>query len=93
MYLQSDDDSAVIHVFASKQGAPTNPAWYDNLIAAGTTDVEVGTETFPVSVSELTGADRDRIYAEQARRYPGFGEYAVKTKGIRTIPVLALRRL
>jgi hypothetical protein len=24
---------------------------------------------------ELTGAERDRIYAEQARRYPGFAEY------------------
>lgn len=93
MYLQSDDDSAVMYIFASMPGAPTNPAWYDNLIAAGSTDVEVGSETFPVSVSELTGADRDRIYAEQARRYPGFGEYAEKTEGVRTIPVLALRRL
>jgi hypothetical protein len=24
-------------------------------------------------------ADRDRIYAEQARRYPGFAEYARQT--------------
>ena len=46
-----------------------------------------------MSVSELTGAERDRVYAEQARRYPGFGEYAEKTEGIRTIPVLQLRRL
>jgi hypothetical protein len=52
----------------------------------------VGTEQYPVTVSELTGAERDRVYAEQARRYPGFGEYAEKTAGIRTIPVLALRR-
>lgn len=29
---------------------------------------------------------------EHARRYPGFAEYAAKTAGIRTIPVLALRR-
>jgi hypothetical protein len=45
-----------------------------------------------VIVSEVTGEERDRIYDEQARRYPGFAEYAVKTAGIRTIPVLALRR-
>ena len=34
----------------------------------------------------------DRIYAEQARRYPGFAEYARQTAEIRTIPVLELRR-
>jgi len=93
MYLQSEDDSTVMYIFATKSGAPTNPAWYGNLMHARSADVEVGTETFPVSVSELTGAERDRVYAEQARRYPGFGEYAEKTEGIRTIPVLRLRRL
>jgi deazaflavin-dependent oxidoreductase (nitroreductase family) len=92
MYLASDNDSNVIYVFATKSGAPDNPAWYGNLIAAGTAEVEVGTETYPVTVREVTGADRDRIYAEQARRYPNFGEYEVKTAGIRTIPVLELRR-
>ena len=45
-----------------------------------------------MKVTELTGADRDRVYAEQARRYPGFAEYEKKTAGIRTIPVLALHR-
>jgi len=45
-----------------------------------------------VTVSELTGEERDRVYEKQAGRYPGFAEYAVKTAGIRTIPVLALRR-
>jgi deazaflavin-dependent oxidoreductase (nitroreductase family) len=93
MYLQSEDDSTVMYIFATKSGAPTNPAWYGNLMHARSADVEVGTETFPVSVSELTGAERGRLYREQARRYPGFGEYAEKTEGIRTIPVLRLRRL
>jgi hypothetical protein len=45
-----------------------------------------------VTVTELTGDERDRVYDEQARRYPGFAEYAEKTDGIRTIPVLGLRR-
>jgi deazaflavin-dependent oxidoreductase (nitroreductase family) len=93
MYLQPDEDSTVMYIFATKSGAPTNPGWYANLMHAGSADVEVGTEAFPVSVSELTGAERDRVYAEQARRYPGFGEYAKKTEGIRTIPVIQLRRL
>ena len=46
-----------------------------------------------MTVRQLDGAVRDRIYAEQARRYPGFAEYERQTAGIRTIPVLELRLL
>jgi deazaflavin-dependent oxidoreductase (nitroreductase family) len=92
MYLAHDDDVDLIYVFASKAGAPTNPDWYYNLTASGAGAVEIGTEHYPVTVTELTGDERDTVYTEQATRYPGFGEYAEKTAGIRTIPVLALRR-
>lgn len=92
MYLPDEHDPDTIYVFASKAGAPTNPDWYHNLVAAGTATVERGTTTYPVTVEEITGRDRDTIYAEQSRRYPGFAGYAEKTAGIRTIPVLALRR-
>jgi deazaflavin-dependent oxidoreductase (nitroreductase family) len=92
MYLAADDDPDVFYIFATKSGAPDNPQWYYNLTEAGSGNVEVGDEAFAVTVSEVTGDERDRIYDEQARRYPGFAEYAEKTAGIRTIPVLALRR-
>jgi deazaflavin-dependent oxidoreductase (nitroreductase family) len=92
MYLAHDDDVDLIYVFASKSGAPTNPDWYYNLTAAGRASIEIGTESYDVTVTEVTGDERDEIYSEQASRYPGFGEYAEKTAGIRTIPVLALRR-
>ena len=92
MYMAADEDPATIYVFASKAGAPTDPDWYVNMTEAGSATVEVGTETYAVTVAELTGEERDRVYAEQARRYPGFAEYEVKTAGIRTIPVLALTR-
>jgi hypothetical protein len=62
-------------------------------MAAGTATVEVGTERYDVAVTEITGTERERIYDEQARRYPGFAQYATKTAGIRTIPVLALSRV
>jgi deazaflavin-dependent oxidoreductase (nitroreductase family) len=91
MYLL-DDDPDTIYVFASKGGAPTNPDWYYNLIAAGEGTVERATDTYPVTVHEVTGEERDRIYDEQARRYPGFADYARQTAEVRTIPVLALRR-
>ena len=92
MYLADDDDPATIYVFATKAGAPTNPDWYYNLTSAGKAEVEVGTRTYQVRVSELAGQERDRVYDKQAGRYPGFARYATKTAGIRTIPVLALRR-
>jgi deazaflavin-dependent oxidoreductase (nitroreductase family) len=92
MYLADEEDPEVIYVFASKGGAPDHPDWYRNLVSSGVAEVEIGTEQYPVTVTELDGEERDRVYAEQARRYPGFAEYADKTAGIRTIPVLALRR-
>lgn len=90
MYLAAERGDGSIYVFASKGGAPTNPDWYYNLTAAGAGTVELGTGTFPVTVRELHGEEHDRIYAEQAGRYPGFAEYAEKTAGVRTIPVLEL---
>ncbi len=92
MYLADDSDPATTFVFPSTAGAPTHPDWYWNMTAAGRATVEVGTETYDVAVRELEGDERDRVYAEQASRYPGFAEYEEKTAGIRVIPVLALTR-
>jgi deazaflavin-dependent oxidoreductase (nitroreductase family) len=77
-------------VFASKGGAPVHPDWYLNLVADPQVSVEVGTETFPARAAALAGEERDRAYAEQARRYPGFAEYQAGTD--RVIPVVALVR-
>lgn len=76
-------------IFASKAGAPTNPGWYHNLIAHPQTTIEVGSETLDVVASELTGAERDRLFDAQVQRSPGFGDYAEKA-GQRVIPVIAL---
>ena len=92
MYLPNEADLDTIYVFESKGGAPTHPDWYHNLIAAGDGSVERGTETYEVTVRDVTGTERDRIYPEQARRYEGFAEYEVKAAGVRTIPVLELKR-
>src|SRR5579862_9101860 len=75
-------------VFASKAGADTNPDWYHNLIAHPDVTVELGDDTYHAQASPITGAERDRIYAEQAHRYPGFAEYQAKTE--RVIPVVEI---
>jgi len=90
MYLADDDET--IYVFAWKAGAPTNPDWYYNLTTSSAGSVEVGSSAHSVTVTELSGIQRDRVFEEQARRYPGFAEYTDKAAGIRTIPVLALCR-
>jgi deazaflavin-dependent oxidoreductase (nitroreductase family) len=93
MYLADESDHATIYVFASKAGAPTDPEWYRNLMAAGDrAHVEVGDEAYDVDVEEVTGEQRDRLFEEQARRYSGFAGYGEKTAGVRVIPVVALRR-
>ena len=85
MYLDLDGHR---YVFASKAGADTSPDWYWNLVAHPDLTVEAGTETYEAAAVPVTGDDRDRIYAEQARRYPGFAEYEQKTP--RIIPVVEL---
>ena len=79
-----------LFVFASKAGAPTNPDWYRNLLADPNVTVEVGAERFAAHATPVEGAERDRIYAAQAERYPAFTEYQEKTD--RVIPVVALER-
>jgi len=83
-------DDGTVYIFASKAGAPNNPDWFHNLVAHPKVTVEMGPENFDATARVLTGPDRDRIYAEQARRYPGFAGYQEKTS--RLIPVVALDR-
>jgi deazaflavin-dependent oxidoreductase (nitroreductase family) len=90
--LADESDPDTIYVFASKAGAPTHPEWYRNLMAAGSAVVETGDDEYEADVTELEGEPRERVFAAQMRRFPGFGEYAERTAGIRVIPVLALRR-
>jgi deazaflavin-dependent oxidoreductase (nitroreductase family) len=88
VYFPQDDGSMVI--IASKGGAPTNPDWYHNVKANPAFDVEVGTETFPVTAAEITGEERDDVWSKVVAANPGFGEYQQKTT--RTIPVVRLTR-
>lgn len=93
VYRSDPTDKNTIYVFASAAGAPKDPQWYANIVAAGHTSVEVGAETYDVRVETLSGEERERIYAAQVDAMPGFGEYAAKVEGIRVIPVVALHRV
>ncbi|MFI9379708.1 nitroreductase/quinone reductase family protein [Kutzneria sp. NPDC052558] len=80
-----------IFIFASKGGSPEHPAWFHNLVANPKTEVEYGTDRFPVVARVLTGAERDAIYEKQMELQPQFREYADNTT--RVIPVVELERV
>jgi deazaflavin-dependent oxidoreductase (nitroreductase family) len=89
MYLADEADADRVFVFASAAGADRNPAWYENLVANPTDlEVEIGEERLGAHPTVLPEPERASVYAEQARRYPGFAEYERKTS--RVIPVVAL---
>ncbi len=79
-------------VFASKNGADTNPDWYYNVVAHPDTKVEVGTETVAVSARVASGEERTRIWERQKREWPQFAGYEAKTARA-VIPVVVLERV
>jgi deazaflavin-dependent oxidoreductase (nitroreductase family) len=86
--LAYNGDNGRYVIFASKGGAPENPAWYHNLKAHPEVRIEVGTESLDVIATELAGDERERVFRAQAERAPQFAEYEKNTD--RVIPVLAL---
>ena len=78
-------------IAASKGGAPTNPAWYHNLVSHPEALAEAGGESFAVRATVTTGAERDRLWEQHAAERPEFREYPTRTQ--RVIPVLTLQRI
>jgi deazaflavin-dependent oxidoreductase (nitroreductase family) len=78
-------------VIASFAGAPHNPSWYHNLVAHPDVTIELGGEKFPAKASVAQGAERDRLYKQQADQLPIFNEYQQKTT--RRIPVIVIERV
>ncbi|MCD4536251.1 nitroreductase family deazaflavin-dependent oxidoreductase [Nocardioides sp. cx-169] len=85
MYLR---DGERYVVFASRAGADTDPDWFRNLKAHPEVRIEVGDGELAVRAVEVTGEERDRLYAQQTALYPRFGDYQDQTS--RVIPVVAL---
>jgi deazaflavin-dependent oxidoreductase (nitroreductase family) len=88
--LESMEWDGVLHLFATKSGAPTNPSWYYNLLANPDVTVEHGRETFAAHARLLERDDRDRMWRRLVELKPRFAEYEQKTD--RAFPVFALDR-
>jgi deazaflavin-dependent oxidoreductase (nitroreductase family) len=77
-------------IAASNGGSPTHPAWYHNLKAHPTIDVELGTETFTALAEEITGVAHAELWTRLVAASPALGEFQTKT--VRQIPLFTLTR-
>ena len=77
-------------VVASNGGSPTHPAWYHNLKANPSVDVEVGHQTFTVLAKELDDTARAELWPQLAAQAPQLDHHQAKTT--RAIPVFVLTR-
>lgn len=84
-------DSGQLVIIASKEGSPSHPDWYHNLLANPEVTVELGAETFPARASVVKGAERQRLFDQMAAQMPDFARYQQKTP--RQIPVVVLERI
>jgi deazaflavin-dependent oxidoreductase (nitroreductase family) len=87
-YLTVGDKMLIVGSYA---GAPKNPAWVHNLRANPSAHIEVGTESYDVTVRELPDDERDVVYPKLVEIAPTFGEYQAKTT--RTIPLFEVTRV
>lgn len=84
MRVEHDGEYALV---ASMGGAPTNPVWYENLLAdPANVTIQDGPEPFPVVVREVTGDERALWWERAVAVFPNYADYQAKTS--RTIPVL-----
>ena len=89
LVFSRDGDKYVI--IASFAGGPKNPSWFHNLVAHPTPTVEIGGERFQAKATFPSGAERERLFNQQASQMPVFNEYRKKTT--RQIPVVVLERV
>ena len=88
VYSKDGDKFVIIASFA---GAPKHPSWYHNLVAHPTPTLEIGGEKFQAKATFPTGAERERLFKQQAAQMPVFNDYQKKTT--RQIPVVVLERV
>ena len=85
IYGTSGNDFVVV---ASKGGADEDPTWFKNLQADPSVGVQVGTRRFTAHARVASSAEREQLWAQMARIFPLYDEYAQKTD--RVIPIVLL---
>jgi deazaflavin-dependent oxidoreductase (nitroreductase family) len=87
IYAEHDGDYLVV---ASKGGAPEPPAWYVNLKADPSAEIQVKDERFAVTARDATPDEKPELWKIMVGEWPQYDEYQTKTD--REIPVVVLER-
>jgi deazaflavin-dependent oxidoreductase (nitroreductase family) len=82
----TDGDREIL--VASNYGGTRHPAWYYNVTANPTVTLLAGGFEGQFVAEEVTGAERDRLWALAKQWNPGYGQYE-SSAAARTIPLLA----
>ncbi|WP_343600148.1 nitroreductase family deazaflavin-dependent oxidoreductase [Mycobacterium sp.] len=87
VYFTDGDDVILI---ASNYGGARHPNWSYNLLAHPDCELHIGEHGGRFVAREVTGAQRDRLFALGGELYHGYVDYANRTDGVRTIRVFRL---
>ena len=85
--LMRVEHNGVYALVASRGGSPTNPDWYQNLLAhPSEVLVQDGPEALPFTVREISGDEYTEWWERSAQAFPQYNTYKEKTD--RIIPIL-----
>lgn len=88
MKVEHEGEYALV---ASMGGAPKDPVWYANLVAApDNVLIQDGPEPFAVRVTEISGNEKAEWWDRCVAAFPPYADYQAKTD--RVIPVLVARK-
>ena len=88
MRIEHDGTYAVV---ASNGGAPTHPAWYRNIVANPTVELQDGAVKQEMRVREAFGEEKKEWWKRADAAWPDFPAY--RARAGRVIPVLVLEPL
>jgi deazaflavin-dependent oxidoreductase (nitroreductase family) len=87
--LEYHTDGQIPYIIASNYGKDHPPAWYFNLLANPTVEIERDGRRYQARASVVEAAERDRIWAKLVRGSPYYARYQ---RGVsRQIPIILLR--
>ena len=75
-------------VAGSASGAPTDPAWLQNVRSDPSVTIEAEGRTFPATATIVDDTDHARLWPQHVAALPHFGEYPDKAG--RVIPVVRI---
>ena len=88
MRVENNGEYALV---GSRGGAPTNPVWVYNLRAnPNEVMIQDGGSPVPVTVREVTGAERDTWWERAVKAYPPYADYQKRTS--RQIPFFVVSK-